>query len=166
MPTYKSIPDSYTITTPTFTVAGNLVVTGNSTTITSTNTNIFDNIIVLNAGLGPTTAPTLNAGLTVDRGNQPNVAIQWTESIGAWQLSNDGSTYGNVIVATSTGAITIPGNLLLRNQTVAPSATAGHNTVFAQVPDAGGSGLYVSNANYANVELATKQRSIAYSIIF
>jgi hypothetical protein len=83
-------------------INGNLQVRGNTTTISSTNTNIFDNIIVLNSGLGPTTAPTLNAGIEVDRGSSANVQLRWNEGAGYWQATRDGSIYYN-LVATTTG---------------------------------------------------------------
>ena len=83
-------------------INGNLQVKGNTTTISSTNTNIADNIIILNSGLGPTTAPTLNAGIEVDRGSSANVQLRWNETAGYWQATRDGSIYYN-LVATTTG---------------------------------------------------------------
>lgn len=165
MATIKNIPDKYTINTPLMTVNGNLVVLGSSTIIESTNTSIYDNIIVLNSGLGANTAPTLNAGITVDRGSSANVQLQWTESLKSWQLTNDGTNYGNV-VASFNGVVSLSSNIVLKNTAVAPTATAGASTVFAQTVGNGGSGLYVANSNYADDELATKRRSIAFSIIF
>jgi hypothetical protein len=165
MATIKNIPDKYTINTPLMTINGNLAVLGSSTIIQSTNTSIYDNIIVLNSGLGANTAPTLNAGITVDRGSSANVQIQWTESLKSWQLTNDGSNYGNV-VASVNGTVTLASNIVLKNTAVAPTATAGASTVFAQTVGNGGSGVYVTNSTYTDEELATKKRSIAFSIIF
>jgi hypothetical protein len=86
-------------------INGNLQVIGNSTTISSTNTGISDNIITLNNGLGPTTTPSLDAGIAIDRGNSANVSLKWNETAKKWQITNDytsGSTFYN-IVATTTG---------------------------------------------------------------
>ena len=77
-------------------INGNLTVKGNTTTITSTDTNIYDNIITLNAGLAASSAPVLNAGINVNRGSSANVAIRWNELYQRWQITNDGSVYANV----------------------------------------------------------------------
>jgi hypothetical protein len=165
MATIKNIPDSYTINVPVMTVNGNLYVTGNTSIIESTNTSIYDNNIVLNAGLSPSTPPTLNAGITVDRGTQSNVLIQWTESTKSWQITNDGTNYGNLLYSPN-GNVTLSANLYLQTTTTTPPAIAGYSGLYAKTANSGGSGLYVSNNEYTNEELAIKRRSIAYSIIF
>lgn len=165
MATIKNIPDSYTINVPLMTVNGNLAVLGSTTTIESTNTSIYDNVVVLNAGLGASSAPTLDAGLTVDRGSAANVSIQWTESVQAWQITNDGTNFGNVLFAPN-GNVTMAANLVIKNTTTAPPATAGYNTVYAATVGSGGSGLFVTNSTYTDQELATKSKAITYSIIF
>jgi hypothetical protein len=80
-------------------INGNLTVKGNTTSISSTNTNIADNIIELNSGW--TGAPALNAGITVARGapspgGLANVSIVWNETQKRWQITNDGSTFSNI----------------------------------------------------------------------
>jgi hypothetical protein len=75
-------------------INGNLRVIGDTTTITSTDTAVYDNIITLNAGV--TGTPILNAGINVNRGTSPNVALRWNESYSKWQITNDGTTYGNI----------------------------------------------------------------------
>jgi hypothetical protein len=89
-----------TLATGTVIVDGNLVVQG----ATQTDLNGKDNIITVNYGeTGP--GVTLNtAGLSVDRGSLPNVAILWNESIDRWTITNDGTTYANI--STTTAAIT------------------------------------------------------------
>jgi hypothetical protein len=84
-------------------INGNVFVRGNTTTISTTNTNIYDNIIELNSGLtGTGQAPTLNAGIQVDRGTSPNVALIWNEGTKKWTATQDGTTYYN-LVSTTTG---------------------------------------------------------------
>ena len=84
-------------------VRGNLTVTGNTTTVSSTNTNLYDSVIELNAGMSVTGGtPVLNAGIQVDRGNQANVLILWNETTKNWTLTNNGTTFYN-LVATTTG---------------------------------------------------------------
>jgi hypothetical protein len=38
----------------------------------------------------------MNAGVEVDRGNQPNVSIIWNETTQKWTFTNDGSTYSDL----------------------------------------------------------------------
>ena len=187
MATIKNVSDTYTINVPTMTVNGNFVVTGVSTSVDSTNTTIWDNIITLNGGTSPSTTPTQNAGIEVDRGNQANVALRWNEGYKQWQITNDGTAYGNIAVTSGTGGITISGNLdmggyaifsstnanvtidtnvAIKNTSVAPSAISNYNVVYSQTPGGGGSGLYVTNTTTAAQELATQAAAIKYSIIF
>ena len=51
------------------TINGNLIVTGNTTTITSVNVDICDNIITLNKGNFITPIPNLTSGIEIFRGN-------------------------------------------------------------------------------------------------
>ena len=161
MATIKNIPDSYTINVPSMTVNGNLVVTGNTSVIESTNTSIYDNNVVLNAGLSPSTAPTLNAGITVDRGTQANVVLQWNESVKSWQLTNDGTNYGNVIVSYGTN-----GNINITGTTLYTNSAHGSIQIFANTAGSGGSGVYVTNTQTTDAELVTKAKAVAYSIVF
>ena len=95
--------DSVTLDTSLVTVTGNLIVLGSQAAISTTNTTLFDNIITLNAGLSPSIAPTLNAGIEIDRGTQTNVQLRWNETVKSWQVTNDGTTYANI--ATIAGGI-------------------------------------------------------------
>jgi hypothetical protein len=81
-------------------INGNLFARGSSTTISTTNTDIYDNTITLNKGV--TGSPILNAGISVVRGTSPNVEVRWNEGTQNWQITNDGSVYYD-IVATTTG---------------------------------------------------------------
>lgn len=82
-------------------INGNLTVLGNTTTISSTNTEVYDNIINLNAGV--TGTPTLNAGVNINRGTEADVEIRWREDWRVWQITNDGSSYGNITTFSGTG---------------------------------------------------------------
>lgn len=87
-----------TLATGTVIIDGNLFVQGTS----QTDLNVKDNIITVNYGeTGP--GVTLNtAGVNVDRGSLTNVAILWNESLGAWTLTNDGTTYENIQTGSAT----------------------------------------------------------------
>ncbi len=59
-------------------VEGDLTVSGTTTTLNTTELNIEDNIITLNSG--HTGAPTLNAGIIVERGDETDYNIIWDEA--------------------------------------------------------------------------------------
>jgi len=101
--TLKTINSSDTVTMDTslVTITGNLIVLGNQASLSTTNTSIFDNIVTLNAGLSPNVAPTLNAGIEVDRGTLANVQLRWNETVKAWQITSDGSAYANIATMAS-----------------------------------------------------------------
>lgn len=99
-------------------INGNLTVIGGTSTINSTNTNIADNVITLNAGA--TGVPVLDAGVEVDRGSSNTVSIRWNETTDNWQITNDGVLYQNV-VATTTG-------LTKLNEDLAPEISANLTT--------------------------------------
>lgn len=86
-------------------IKGNLTVIGNSASITSNNTSIADNIITLNAGYVGVTPLPIPAGIEVVRGGDPgnpDVFLRWNETSTSWQVTNNGTTFYN-IVATTTG---------------------------------------------------------------
>ncbi len=81
------------------TVSGNLTVSGTTTYVNSTQLNIGDNQIVLNADLGAV-APTENSGFTVNRGSSANVEFIWNETSDTWNIGN--TTITGFVNASST----------------------------------------------------------------
>jgi len=81
------------------TITGDLVVTGNLTTsgtrtyANTTNVQLGDNIITLNAEIPSGLAPTENAGFEVNRGSSANVSLVWNEANDNWTATNDGSYF-------------------------------------------------------------------------
>lgn len=67
----------------------NLVVEGTTTTIESTTVTIADNVIVLNKNV--TGAPSTNAGIEVERGDETNASILWDETADLWKVGIAGS---------------------------------------------------------------------------
>jgi len=129
-------------------VNGNLTVLGSQTTINTTDTSIWDNIITLNAGLSASSQPVgLMAGLEVNRGAgdaalpsgfSGNATLRWNESIHSWELTNDGGTSFNQIATIAAGQFYISdvvedltpqlgGNLDVNGQTI--TSTYGNNVV-------------------------------------
>ena len=177
-------------------INGNLTVIGVHSTIESTNTVIYDNIITLNAETAPTATPTLNAGIEVDRGNQPTVTLQWSESVHRWQITNNGSLFEDIMTkVVDDPAPQLGGNLNVNGWTItstanniilAPAANTqinsalqlqelnapitaaipGFGLLAAGVPGGGQTGLYVTNSAVSNFELVTKKKAIIYALIF
>ena len=71
-------------------VNGNLVVTGASSSIASTDTQIADNVITLNKGESGAGVTLTTAGLDIDRGSLTTASIYWNEHPG-FIMSVDGS---------------------------------------------------------------------------
>ena len=77
----------------TTTINGNLVVEGTATTTLSETVNIKDSEILLNSDLASDTAPSVNAGIRVERGNATDAQLIWNEGDDKWQFNNGSSTY-------------------------------------------------------------------------
>ena len=185
-----------TLATHTVFVQGNLVVGGNATSVSKTDMNITDNIIVLNKGETGSGVTLVTSGIEVDRGVAANVRLIWNESYQKWSLTNDGTTFANIATSSGVGAVSIindpqpqlGGNLDVLNQnifssntayvrfddnvaiqttSVIPSAKTGYTVLYAQnISRPGGSGLFVVNNGSDQEELITKKQSVGYSIIF
>lgn len=153
--TVKNLSGNYIINSTLVTINGNLVVTGNTTSVQSTNTIITDNIITLNGNVGPSTSPTLNAAIEINRGSSANVQIRWNETYDKWQITNNGSLFGNI---ATTGNIDITGLTIYD--------TANVVTLYSGSVSSGKTGLYVDNSTVSQQELISKNAAISYSIIF
>ena len=126
--------DNVSITTDTVTINGNLVVSGDTTTISTTNSAISDNIVVLNDGEAGAGVTAGTAGILIDRGSSANVALRWNESVSKWQITTDGTTYSNIASTTgSTSTMTqvaddstpyLGGNLNVNSKVITSSTTS------------------------------------------
>jgi hypothetical protein len=88
------LPDDVTITNN-LTVGGNLNVTGTINSVNTTQVNIVDNKINLNTDFAG--APTVDAGIRVERGESSDVEILWNETNDQWTLTNDGTNYHEIV---------------------------------------------------------------------
>jgi hypothetical protein len=100
-------------------ITGNLTVTGTTTTVNSTTLSIADNLIDLNSDV-TTGTPTEDAGIRVMRGDSAAVQLKWNETVDNWQLTNDGSSYANIVTTSGGGGSVTFG-------TVVPSANVTYN---------------------------------------
>jgi hypothetical protein len=112
-------------------VDGNLTVSGTATAINTTQTTINDNIITLNNDV--TGTPSQNAGIEVERGDATNVALRWNETSDKWQITTDGSSYGDIVTSANihdavtiqnqgTGLLSLSGQELTVNDVMVKSA--------------------------------------------
>jgi hypothetical protein len=116
MPIYKNVSSNYIIKTPLNTgsnitlstdnvyVVGNLYIQGNTTTVASNNLTITDNVIVLNQGQPGAGITKGNAGIMIDRGQQPYAQLQFTQAGGnVWQItSNAAAGWANILTTAAT----------------------------------------------------------------
>ena len=83
------------------TIDGNLVVTGTTASVESTNSTLKDNIIVLNQGETGAGLTLVNAGLEIDRGTEDNAQLVWDEVTDKWLLK-----VGTTVTGTLAGSWT------------------------------------------------------------
>ena len=104
----KRIQGNYTLAaTGSVTIDANLIVTGSTTTVNTTETIISDRSITLNNGEVGAGVTGVYSGIEVDRGSEDDVSLRWNESSGYWELTNDGSTYSAIQTTSgSSGFIT------------------------------------------------------------
>ena len=99
----KRIQGNYTLAaTGSVTIDANLIVTGSTTTVNTSETTISDRSITLNNGEVGAGVTGVYSGIEVARGSLDIVALRWNEGITAWELTNDGSTYS--AIQTSSGS--------------------------------------------------------------
>ena len=85
------------------TVTGNLTVSGTTTSINTETLTVDDNIIILNNNV--TSTPSENAGIEVERGTSANVSVRWNETSDKWEVTNDGTNYGDIVSTYDTGTV-------------------------------------------------------------
>jgi hypothetical protein len=86
-------------------ITGNLTITGTTLYANTAHLWVGDNTVVLNAELPSGSAPlALSSGLAVNRGTSPNTALVWSESLGAWAYTNDGTNYLKIASNTDIAA--------------------------------------------------------------
>jgi hypothetical protein len=121
------------------TVTGNLTVSGNTTTLNTETLSVEDNIIVLNSGV--TGAPSLNAGVIIERGTSADAELRWNEATDTWQISSDSSNYSNIASGSFVANVTAGTGVTITN-----AGGEGANPTFA-IGQSVGTGDSVSFAN-------------------
>jgi len=109
-----------TATADNLNVTGNLTVSGTTTSINTETVTVDDNIIILNNNA--TGAPSVDAGIEIERGSSTNVQLRWNETTDKWQFTNDGSTYtdlgaGGASVSDNPPASPVAGQIWFESDT-------------------------------------------------
>ena len=152
-----SSPSSQLITSD-ISILGNLTITGQTTYANSTQLQIGDNILTLNADIPGTVAPSENAGLEVNRGNAANVGLIWNEAIDRWTLSNDGSVYQQIASNTD-----IANTVTLTSANFDKTNSA--YTVLNAAYTMANANYVVTNSAYATVNAAWNMLNTAYTTV-
>lgn len=92
-----------TVTTHSLTVAGNLVVTGATTSVETTNSVISDNTIVLNKDESGAGVTATTSGIEIERGSETNVTMLYDDSIDSFTFK-EGASLTTVSAGTPTSA--------------------------------------------------------------
>ena len=84
-------------------LTGNLTISGDVTYVNTTQLQVGDNIITLNADLPMTVAPLQSAGIEVNRGNLlSNSALLWQESASRWAITDNVQNVITTYIASNT----------------------------------------------------------------
>lgn len=144
-------------------VDGDVNIEGTLNAINRTEVNIDDNTIVLNTNF--TGAPTTDAGITVNRGDESDVSITWDETNDLWTLTNNGSNYHAI---ARKYAITIGDGLLTQFTLMHNLGTKDvtvqifeNNSSYAQVE----ADVEHTDANYVRINFATAPSSNEYRVV-
>tara|TARA_B110000495_G_C23003059_1_gene592179 strand:- start:146 stop:1273 length:1128 start_codon:yes stop_codon:yes gene_type:complete len=80
-------------------VNGNFTVSGTTTTVDTETIKLADNAIELNSNHDASTAPSQDAGITVNRGSSTDQSFYWDESADKWSIGHT-ETASNVFATT------------------------------------------------------------------
>jgi hypothetical protein len=108
------------------TVTGNLTVTGTQFYANTVNLTVVDNIITLNSNV--TGAPSLSAGIEVNRGSSTNTKLLWSEANTSWEFTNNGTTYEKIAGQTFANAAFAAANTNATNITILQGVDLTQNT--------------------------------------
>lgn len=102
--------------TSSLSVTGSIKVTKDaeiSSTISNSNSQdvkVSNEYVELNAGETNVGVSSDYAGLVVDRGLRPPVAMRWNEMFQRWETTTDGSTYSKIVTSSDIAAVALSGS--------------------------------------------------------
>lgn len=107
-------------------IAGDFTVNGTQTILNTQTVEIEDNILLLNANV--TGAPTLDAGLEVERGTSDNVFLTYDEGTNNWHFTNDGTTYYDMWTGLNVGGDINSDEVIVEGETLTLNGGSGITT--------------------------------------
>jgi hypothetical protein len=99
------------------TITGDLTVSGTTTSVNTTNTNISDNVIELNAGESGAGVTAGTSGIEIDRGTETNVSLLWNETSDTWTFGSLDVAFNNFVGGERTTNKVTAGSVEVRNDT-------------------------------------------------
>ena len=153
---------SITLSAGSIKIAGDLVVNGTTTTVTTEDLIVKDNLIVLNNGETGAGVTKGTAGIEINRGTLPEVRLIFKEADSKFIMEyGTGSAVSLKVETIDAAAIDI------RNISgPIPLATEGVLKLWSTDPGQGGTGFYFVNTSNSPDELISRRKALAYSIIF
>ena len=130
------------------TISGNLTVSGTTTYVDTTQLNVGDNIIALNADITSGDAPSENAGIEINRGSSANSSLLWNETSDKWTMSANGNVF--VAIASNNDVSTAYANAITHADTMAATAYS-NATSYA---DTKASAAYTNAVSYTDTKAA------------
>ena len=151
---------SITLSGRTVNIDGDLVITGTTTTVTTADLIVKDNLIVLNSGETSAGVSLGVAGIQIDRGTLPTVQLVFNEATDKFELGFvDGS-----VAAINVGDV--DSSILSLRTSADPASELDKTKVWSKDIGQGGTGLYFVNTTNSADELISRRKALAYSIIF
>ena len=132
-------------------IYGDLTVQGTTTSINTTDTEITDNILLLNQGETGSGVSKGTSGIEIARGSLFNASWKWNEVTGRWEAKE-----GTDLTAIAVAEINA-GNVNIANNTIVPTDTNGDLNL-----NSNGTGKVLINGRQA----ATDTDALMYAIVF
>ena len=141
-------------------VEGDLTVTGDTTTVSTTNTLIQDKLLELASGTTGDPAATDDKGIIIDRGDDPNAAIIWDEDAESFKIgttASNGDATGAISVTTGTLVANLDSNSTLTEVKVATELNDSSGNELIVVTATGSAVNHIGIANAATTDSPTIQ---------
>jgi hypothetical protein len=143
------------------TVTGDLYVSGTTTYLNTQHLNVGDNIITLNADYTGATGIE-NAGIEVNRGGDPLVALRWNEGTDRWQFTNNGTGYYNIPIDTEFTVYNI--EVAAGGANDARLVLTGSNGDSNEITVSGSSGILITEIGTGAIVVSHEDTSSASSV--